>query len=74
MKALLLFGTLSLLIPTESWGRTPGHCTTVCGGVRGGCAANTRAAQVCYNKCMGTKVCPVDQPRRVPAKKTTKTR
>ncbi len=36
-----------------------GQCTQECGGVRGGCAANTKEAQICFNRCMGTQECPV---------------
>lgn len=44
---------------TASLAQTRGECTRKCGGVPGGCAANTKAAQACFNKCMGTNECPV---------------
>jgi hypothetical protein len=44
--------------------KSRGQCTKECGGVAGGCAANTIEAQICFNRCMGTNECPVGKAKK----------
>ncbi len=56
---VVVFAGLVLSANVGAQDKTRGQCTQECGGVRGGCAANTKEAQICFNRCMGTQECPV---------------
>jgi len=73
VRAIIAVTALTLLAsltPSDAaTGKSRGQCTAECGGVRGGCAANTPAAHACFNRCMGTNECPVGPPGKKQKKK-----